>query len=171
MNMLSKKSGFTLLETMVAITILALVTTGSVVLATNVIKSAEVAKNSLVASYLAQEGIELVRNYRANNVFSGNAWLRVLSTSGGCNTANGCFMDFIGLSPSGCASGCPFLKFDDVRNIYIYGGSFPDSMFKRVIKVNPLSGTIEAKITSSVTWNDRFGSHTFSVEEFILNWQ
>ncbi len=56
--------GFTLIETMVAITILTLAISGAFVTANTSILVARIAHNQLVASYLAQEGIEYVRMMR-----------------------------------------------------------------------------------------------------------
>ncbi|MDP2651914.1 MAG: prepilin-type N-terminal cleavage/methylation domain-containing protein, partial [bacterium] len=58
--------GFTLIETMVAITILTLAISGSFFTANSAIVAAETASDQLTASYLAQEGIEYVRLMRDN---------------------------------------------------------------------------------------------------------
>lgn len=59
-------SGFTLIETLVAVSILTLSVAGPLFTANRAIVAAENARNQLTASYLAQEGIEYVRMMRDN---------------------------------------------------------------------------------------------------------
>ena len=68
MNMTSYhfSRGFTLIETMVAVTILTLAVAGPLMTASRAIVAAQSARDQLTASYLAQEGIEYVRAMRDN---------------------------------------------------------------------------------------------------------
>ncbi|OGG64259.1 hypothetical protein A3J11_00300 [Candidatus Kaiserbacteria bacterium RIFCSPLOWO2_02_FULL_55_12] len=59
--------GFTLIETLVAITILTLAISGPLFTANRAIVAAENARDQLTALYLAQEGIEYVRMMRDNS--------------------------------------------------------------------------------------------------------
>lgn len=59
--------GFTLIETMVAITILTVAVSGTFFVANSSINASSIARDQLTASYFAQEGIELVRQARDNN--------------------------------------------------------------------------------------------------------
>lgn len=56
--------GFTLIETMVAVAILAIAIAGPMYTANRAIVAAELSQDQLTASYLAQEGIEYVRAMR-----------------------------------------------------------------------------------------------------------
>ena len=58
--------GFTLIETMIAVTILTLAMAGPLFTASRSIVAAQTARDQLTASYLAQEGIEYVRMMRDN---------------------------------------------------------------------------------------------------------
>src|SRR3989344_3040419 len=62
------KKGFTLLETIVALAVITAAVVGPVVLITSGLISFGFAKNKLIALNLAQEGLELVRAIRENNV-------------------------------------------------------------------------------------------------------
>jgi len=62
-----KRKGFTLLEVLISLMILALgVSTITLLMANNIRNSVE-SKNQIIASSLAQEGIELLRNLQENN--------------------------------------------------------------------------------------------------------
>lgn len=60
-------SGFTLIESLIAISILLIAITASMALTTNSLATARLAKNRLVATGLAQETLELIRNRRDVN--------------------------------------------------------------------------------------------------------
>lgn len=63
-----KKNGFTLVETIVAFGLLLAALVGPVSLITQGLAGASASKNKLIASHLAQEGIELARAVRDNNI-------------------------------------------------------------------------------------------------------
>lgn len=67
-------TGFTLLETLVALILIVSAIVGPFTLATRGIFNAKFAKNKLVALNLAQEGMEIVRHLRDTNVINGNDW-------------------------------------------------------------------------------------------------
>ena len=60
--------GFTLIESVVAVSVLVTALVGPMQIAARSIAVQRSAKNTLIASNLAQEGLELVRWYRDNNV-------------------------------------------------------------------------------------------------------
>ncbi|MDP3772383.1 MAG: type II secretion system protein [bacterium] len=78
-----KKSGFTLIETVVAAGLIAGALTLPVALITSSLTATRTTKNNLIAANLAQEGIELVRTVRENNVLCLDA------LDGGGNPMNG----------------------------------------------------------------------------------
>lgn len=66
----SKLKGFTLLEAVVAVTLLAIAIVGPMTLSAQSIRATREARLELIATHLAEEGIEIVHNIRDNN--SGN---------------------------------------------------------------------------------------------------
>jgi prepilin-type N-terminal cleavage/methylation domain-containing protein len=68
------KKGFTILELLFVILILTVGIGGAFYLISQTFWGVSVTKNRLVAAYLAQEGIEEIRNERDNNWLSGKDW-------------------------------------------------------------------------------------------------
>ena len=62
-----KKNAFTLLELIVSIFVISVGILGAYILYSQIISFSEVSKARLTAAYLAQEGIEIVRNIRDTN--------------------------------------------------------------------------------------------------------
>src|SRR3989344_1070881 len=67
-NFQKQTRGFTLIETIVALAVLLAAIVGPVALITKGLVDVTFAKNKLIALHLAQEGIELVRIQRDNNI-------------------------------------------------------------------------------------------------------
>lgn len=196
-NNKNKESGFTLIETLVAITILVIAIIGPMEIASKSLFSAFYARDEITAYYLAQEGIEYVRNARDtlfltdfNNKNLEGDWLRGLDN---CiadeNSTTGCYLDTtIPFSPddflaSACPvesdGGCPFLKFDEDTGVYDYSSGV-DSKFKRnIVLVYKPHGEApldkeEVIVISNVTWST--GSffktnRSFVLSERLYNWQ
>jgi len=66
--------GFTLIEVVVAIFVLIVGVVGVFTAIQNITFSSQINSSKLTAAYLAQEGIELVRNKRDSNWLAGETW-------------------------------------------------------------------------------------------------
>lgn len=183
-NSLSKEEGFTLVETLVAIAIFATAVTGLISITARGVNDNVFVKNKLTASYLAQEGVELVRNIRDASALTttpGNSdfWIdSFLETEvDSCYSDDGsekCIIDG-SLYPHvaiGCTDGiCEPLTYDPDLNLYGY--ALPeDTMFTRTISIVPVPGTLEQEvlIKSEVSWNQGSRTHTTSYQYNLLNW-
>jgi len=71
----NNKSGFTLIETFVAVLILVFAVIGPLGLLSRAIADGNYAKNQVTAYYLAQEAIEQIINQRDRNLQEGRDWL------------------------------------------------------------------------------------------------
>ncbi len=161
---------------MVAIAVLVMVITGPITLTANSLKSASIARNSFIAANLAQEGVELIRLYRTNNVIQGEDWMDDIRN--GADNCNGsCYIDAKTLEADGsnfklqhCAGQCPKLYIDS-GGFYNYDTSGTETNFIRTISVQNISGTGDAyRVVVTMDWNERFGNQSIVLEEIMHNW-
>ncbi|MBI2618265.1 prepilin-type N-terminal cleavage/methylation domain-containing protein [Candidatus Kaiserbacteria bacterium] len=163
----SSQSGFTLIETLVAISILLIALTAPLTIASRGLSSAYFARDQITAFYLAQDAVEYVRNTRDQNVLTGSSWL-----SGFPDTAGTLFtVD----TTDGDMALCPVLGCDPIlynQSTNFYGYNDPgalESRFTRSVSIETL-GADEAVITVTVNWSTGVLNRSFSVKENILNW-
>jgi len=90
MKNLTTDKGFTIIETLVAITVLMIAIAGPLVVANKGLTGAIVSKDQMTASYLAQESMEAIKNIRDNNVqqLGPSSWLTGFNVSSQCNSAS-----------------------------------------------------------------------------------
>ncbi|MEI6660161.1 MAG: prepilin-type N-terminal cleavage/methylation domain-containing protein [bacterium] len=185
-------TGFTLIETMVAVFILTLALSSLLTLTSSSVFSARYAKNEISASYLLREIADYVRNDRDNVAFHINAggvgWVTFLNKYGygngsstSCFLANGCYFEPANISfnpPTICPAGvCPTLNYDEdatFNDFYTYRtpAVVVTSPFKRKInmKINSTNSD-ELDVTVTVSW-DNGGLPISRVLRFsLLNWQ
>ncbi|PJE74182.1 MAG: hypothetical protein COV01_01630 [Candidatus Taylorbacteria bacterium CG10_big_fil_rev_8_21_14_0_10_41_48] len=169
--------GFTLVEAMVAISILSLSITGPMIIAQKGIGSAIYARDQITAFYLAQEAVEYIRNVRDSNRINQASWLSYLPTclAGGTCQIDARYTDYTNESAiSACLSGtCPVLSFDTSQNFYGYGsgGSWESTRFTRDVQVTETQANKEAVISVTVSWNTNLfaPTRTFTIKEYIYN--
>jgi prepilin-type N-terminal cleavage/methylation domain-containing protein len=165
----NNQSGFSLVETLVAITILLIVITGPLTLVSNSARSTNFANDQVMANFLAQEGLELVQSVRDDLLIpkfaiplpGGNAWNDFMSTNSNCFNSSGCGLDqaieSIGtVRPYNCStiSNCR-LHFNtnaDQRSMYTHvAGLDTETRYTRVITMDG-AVTGQVKVVSTVTW-------------------
>ncbi|MBU4351250.1 prepilin-type N-terminal cleavage/methylation domain-containing protein [Patescibacteria group bacterium] len=151
--------GFTLLEVLISLAILIVGVVGVFALIQQTISFLPLSEQRLAASYLTQEGIEIVRNLRDTNIVKGNAWNLGLT---GCNA--GCEADYA--STSLVAWTNQYLL--DNNNFYGYS-SGSQTLYKRKITID--TGTADVlKITVEVSWQEKSRSHSIKASEDVYNW-
>lgn len=158
-------SGFTLIESLVAISILMIAVASPLTIAQKGLISAIYAKDQVVASFLAQDAIEYIRNKIDENV-GGAGWLAGLSSV--CGTA--CYVDSVKNSVTACSGDCPDLQYDEDNNYYNYSTGV-DSRFIRSVKIQETVAEVEASITVTMSWKDKGTTRTLPVKTFLYNWK
>jgi len=196
--MTTKKSklGFTLLETVVSLGVITSAVVGPVYLITRGIYSASFSKNRLVATNLAQEGIEAVRTVRENNILcnflnSGTPVWSWITSSQGSGTMLGTQLTSDTSQTDTIICNGNQLKNPQIRNnigcgtaIKInssgqYGyNATADTIFKRCVDITQPSsgeGLIPAEdildIISTVTWTERNQDKSAVIQERLYNWR
>ena len=155
--------GFTLLEVLVAVLVLGITIAAPLTLASRSLQAAQRSKNRIVATGLAQEGVELIHAIRSSNFLSGRNWDQGL---GSCRSPNGCYIDVGDLGVHGCSASCRVLRFDG--SLYQYD-SGSNSIYTRKVSVSG-SGD-EMQITASVSWADAVSTQSVDVSEYLFDWQ
>lgn len=184
MKKISPQSGFTLIETLVSITILLIVIAGPLAITSSSAKSSAFSSEQVTAFFLAQEGVELVEKARNDLLLTNFAttnpdpWVDFTRINGGIYrncyvSANPSGCDFTinrnsTLSLTNCASGCELYlnaARNNLRSRYTHSpGNATLTPFTRVITLE-LVNPNEVKITSKVTW--RTGSIRASQEIIV----
>jgi prepilin-type N-terminal cleavage/methylation domain-containing protein len=155
-------NGFTLVEVLVALALLAVGLIPAFQQASNAIVLAGSVRNSLTASNLAQEGAEVVRGIRDANWFTGSPFATGLD-----NCASGCRVqwDSAALLP---LAGEPVLKIDPQTGLFQYDTGV-DTLFSRHVTIEEI-GDHELAVTVRVGWQERTGPKTFELEYHLYDW-
>lgn len=162
--------GFTLVETLVAITVLAVAIAGPFRAIQGALQGSFITRDQLTATALAQEGIEYIHARRNNNYLAGAAWLNGMNGTGGPNcSANTCRVDPRADTIAVCSGAQCRLNFDSTTNRYTHQTGFSVSRFSRTVQLSSLSAD-EARITSTVTWTIGAVGYTFTLTENIRDW-
>jgi prepilin-type N-terminal cleavage/methylation domain-containing protein len=174
------QKGYTLIELMVAVAILGLGITGSLFLLNQTLRNTSVVKNNFIATYLASEGIELVRNMRDTNWRNGkvledggvNDWRFGLQVqmSSPCLPANDCGMDFNDAALM-AGQAIAFLKFDPSTGGKYYYDVGLNTIFKREISVEDLTAPFSIKVISTISWTEKGIPKLRVIEEHLYNWK
>lgn len=154
-------TGFTLIETFVAISILMTAVMAPLTIASQGLNSALTANDQTTASYLAQDAIEYIRWVRDTNTLSGNPWLTNLQnciSAGGTKTCR--FDSTLAPDPTtnivSCVGLCPNkpLFYSPTSGFYTYDSTQQPTKFTRAVTItNPANGrNDEALVTVTVLW-------------------
>ena len=197
---LDTEKGFTIVEVLISLTIFSIAVAGVITVAAQGGLNVNAAKDKLTATYLADEGIELMRALRDTNVAGqptgseADGWTAFVgNVATVCTTDAPCDIDstnsggsFTPLFPTtanivacgGLTSYCP-LYYDGIPGDPYEGyyrdtwpsGSPPKSLFSRRITVTPSpSSSDEMIVTSSVTWKEGIATQSITQKENIFNW-
>jgi prepilin-type N-terminal cleavage/methylation domain-containing protein len=153
-----KEKGFTLIEMLIAVSVMTIGIVGVYALVPQIISVTASNTDKLIASQLAREGMELVRNIRDTNWLKNANWDAGLT---GC--IGGCEMDYNDSALSFFAG--RKLKID-ANGFYNYE-SGNESKFVRKITITPSSDTLTVKV--EISWEGKYSP--YSVTEKLYNWR
>ena len=170
----TKQQGFTLVETLVAISILIVVISAAFSAAQAGINLSTFSKNQTIAFYLAGEGVEQIRNMRDENGLKAQPWLTNFANSSGdyCYFGKTCTIDAVNNAVNSCPGGfgsCPLLKEDPVTGFYGYTSTWTDTIFRREIQVKSINSN-EISITVRMSWSQGLINRQFEIRENLFNW-
>jgi|SRR3989344_2217890 len=157
------QSGFTLMETIVAIGVIVVGLVSALTLVNTALFYVFNINDRLIATNLAAEGIEVVRNIRDSNWAQGGgiAWNSGLDDGDYQLGYRSTSLRRYGVT------GNPLLIDDSGFYNYVSGSVTP---YLRKISITNLSG-YEIRITSTVEWGRRGVTYTSSAEEHLFNWK
>lgn len=171
-NFKSKSMAFTLVEALVAISILVVGILSAFILVTKVLYNTAVIQDRLTASFLAQEGIELVRQIRDTNL------LRALngeSVNWKDGLADGRYIieskaggeGPVTLVPISEEKG-PNLLYNNDLKTYNYSIGEPTT-FNREIKITSINDD-EIRVECIMNWQTKKIDFNLTAEDHLFNW-
>jgi hypothetical protein len=164
------------MEAIVAIFVITTGLVGVLSLVSQTIAASTFSKDKLIAAYLAQEGIEIIRNIRDTEWLKGASWGSDICTSFPCEwEADYTTTSFLNDCGSPTNYNChlynssDFLKIDG--SFYNYSSGNP-TKFTRKITINdgPLSGS-SLNIKIEVFWQEKGAQHKVEAQENLYNWK
>ncbi len=167
------KKSFTLIELVTSIFVVVIALGGIFLLVRQIIVATSFLPNQLIATYLAQEGIEIVRNIRDTNWREGENWKAGLEGYG--SGQEGCDVN------DGAALSYDSENLDNYPNtpLHIYGDFYKQTTlgdstsFKRRIVVNTKTdseGNEYLEVISYVCWKERGRTHQVKLIENLYDW-
>lgn len=169
------RRGFTLIETLVAITVVVTAMIGPLYAVQQSLNASRSAREQLIASSLAQEGVEFVRSIRDNNYLyvlktgATRSWLFGVDGSGGsanCTTAT-CVVDPTQLTVTRTTTPQP-LRLSS-NNLYNQAGSGTVTPYTRTIQITSVSST-EIVLTVIVSWTSKGQARNVTITERLHDW-
>lgn len=178
LHLRAPREGQALIEVLMALSILTLGFFGIFSLLANSVGLDRLVSDTYRATYLAAEGVEIVKNLIDFNIIQGRC-----IDEGFFNNPNQRFAfyavdyldyDFTTFPSRGLERP---LNFDPVNHVYLYRGGLPQSPFRRAVSVwriydSRTGSVIGLDVGATVTWPRRGGSQgRVELEDMFYNWR
>jgi len=177
-----QQAGFTLIETLVAISLLTIAIVAPISLTEQSLQSALYARDQITAFHLAQEAIEAVRSIRDGQILqiTQTANASGLNIFGPIPLNNEPFtIDARSTDSSQAITACDPDPYDGIcpplqtdGTLYGYQSGWADTNFTRTVKAAFVgSGQDEIRVTVTVTWQTgAYQIRSFSISENMYRW-
>ncbi|MFA5318512.1 MAG: prepilin-type N-terminal cleavage/methylation domain-containing protein [Patescibacteria group bacterium] len=167
------KQGFSMLEVIISLGIMTVGMMGifSLIMQNHLVYNTN--KNKFIAVELAQEGVELVRNYRDSNWLEGEAWDNEVENDGDYIIDAYSILDD---SVDDIADARLYLD-EDRKYVHTIVGNDPTPFYRliQVTKEEPDAVVCPAgsclKVRSWVEWNERGTNYDYYVDVLMYKWQ
>jgi type II secretion system protein I len=175
--------GFTLVEVLVAISVLSISILATFTAVSHSMRATNFTEDQIIAYYLADEALEYVRHKRDNNAIAqinaletGGAsvsWLTGIPHTGGspCPSSTVCYIDVPYSTITSCSStheSCPVLLYNSTSGLYSYN-SGTATQYKRSVSMVPISAT-ELSVVVQVSWVAQGISKDYTQTLVLRNW-
>ena len=184
----TKVRGFTLIETLVGVTILLVAVVGPLYTAFQGVSLSLLARDQITASFLAQEGLEFVRFRIGTNNNLGKTGAELISHGDyALSDCSGqyCIIDTFDETPATAitrcdsdalpGNDCQYLRYSTTTKKYSYntGGDTYDTFFRRSIRVDHDGGVgdTEFQVESKIEWGKPDDVRSIVLKEVIIDWQ
>lgn len=178
---MKNKKAFSIIEVLTAVFVLSIGITAVLALMAGNVKNSINARDGIIASGLAQEGIELVRNIRDNNFISGKT---AFESNFPSNSKDNCMIDKDSDDIEHCDNGNGEdrkLYYNESSGFYVHSSSNATSTkFRRrvIVEYDTWPDPTQAVITSMVWWDGNSNSPNSCstvkkcvyVEDILTDW-
>lgn len=152
------------METLVAITVLIVAIVGPLYAVHKSITASYAARDKLIATALAQEGLEYVRSVRDNNYLALRTWTTTLSNCFNYNCHVDPGQNIIARCPG---NSCNPLNIS-AADLYTQIGGTP-TRFTRSVRITSITAN-EIRVEVRVTWMTSRIPYTVTISEHLYNW-
>jgi prepilin-type N-terminal cleavage/methylation domain-containing protein len=163
LKIIKNKKAFTLLEIIIVTFIISMGLVGVMSLFLQTIKVQNINKSELIASQLAQEGIETIRNIRDENWILGNPYDDNLSDG---NYA----IDYLRNRESVTGIDHAGANLKIFNNKYLHSG-IVGSPFNRVVSITDVGLGDYLDIVCTVQWDERGDKKQYTAQTYLYDWQ
>ena len=173
-NKNSSQRGFTLVESLVAISILLVAIAGPLTLVVKALQLSNYATTRVAAGFLAQDALEYIRNIKDTNALAGNLWLSGIPSQ--CFYPTFCAIDttqaisgaFV-LCPSNV---CPPLHQNGTTFSYNQVLSDTETIFTRSVQFKDAynSGSDDKFVFVTISWQVSGVSKSMTVQTSLRDW-